>query len=163
MQEPPAPHREAWVLIKNGAGTRFLRPATAEELHATADAVGDAAPRPSDATDPITMEPIGRHPFQVRRPDGSVIEYGAESLVDYILSSSDFTGPVTRRPFSDEDLAALDALAQSTGLDRPSVLRAKQHPDVQRLHNDKFRCAFRNKQAPARQPTPDPRDPVRGL
>jgi hypothetical protein len=139
MQEPPAPHREAWVLIKNGAGTRFLRPATAEELHATADAVGDAAPRPSDATDPITMEPIGRHPFQVRRPDGSVIGYNPETLIDYILSSADFTCPVTRRPFSDEDLAALDALAQSTGLDRPSVLRAKQHPDVQRLHNDKFR------------------------
>ena len=47
-------HKEAWVLIKNGAGTRFLRPASANELHKMVD-----GPRMDSELDPITMEPYG--------------------------------------------------------------------------------------------------------
>lgn len=134
LEQPPAPHHEAWVLIKNGAGTRFLRPASASELRSMAD-----APRLESEVDPITMEPIGDNAFLLRRHDGSQTAYNTDSLIDYILSSNDFTDPVTRIPYSLEDLAALDALAESTNLKRPSVLKAKQNPDMAQQHNDKFR------------------------
>ena len=51
-----AQHHEAWVLIKNGAGTRFLRPASTTELHKMTD---DS--QPDFEVDPITMEPCGKH------------------------------------------------------------------------------------------------------
>ena len=137
-------HHEGWVLIKNGAGTRFLRPASASELNAMANVPGIDSPDGADTDtdedlDPITMEPIGPHAFMLRRPDGSQIAYNTDSLIDYILSSNDFTDPVTRIPYSIEDLASLDALAESIKLRRPSVLKAKQNPDVSQLHNEKFK------------------------
>lgn len=82
---------------------------------------------------------IGENAFVLRRRDGSQTAYNTSSLIDYILSSNDFTDPVTRIPYSLEDLAALDALAESTDLKRPSVLKAKQNPDVAKQHNEKFR------------------------
>lgn len=51
-----AQHHEAWVLIKNGAGTRFLRPASANELRKMTE-----DPGPDFEVDPITMEPCGKH------------------------------------------------------------------------------------------------------
>jgi hypothetical protein len=51
-----AQHHEAWVLIKNGAGTRFLRPASANELRKMTEDT-----RPDFEVDPITMEPCGKH------------------------------------------------------------------------------------------------------
>lgn len=159
------------MLIKNGAGTRFLRPASANELHRMAD-----DPRLDSEVDPITMEPcgskaflefqivtmqipvlttsvelvlrslvahtsrrIGENAFMLRRGDGSQTAYNTGSLIDYILSSNDFTDPVTRIPYSLEDLAALDALAESANLKRPSVLKAKQNPDLVKQHNDNFK------------------------
>jgi hypothetical protein len=136
-----------------------LRPASANELCEMGD-----DPRPDFELDPITMEPcgsnallrhnhpieesyaeahvshrIGENAFLLRRRDGSQTAYNTSSLIDYILSSNDFTDPVTRIPYSLEDLAALDALAESTTLTRPSVLKAKQNPDVVKQHNDNFR------------------------
>ena len=58
-------HHEAWVLIKNGAGTRFLRPASASELRSMAD-----APRLESEVDPITMEPYAEPTAQALRRQG---------------------------------------------------------------------------------------------
>ena len=128
------------MLIKNGAGTRFLRPASASELRAMSNVPGIDSPDDTDVDlDPITMESIGPHAFMLRRPDGSQIAYNTDSLIDYILSSNDFTDPVTRIPYSIEDLAQIDALAESINLKRPSVLKAKQNPDVSQLHHEKFK------------------------
>jgi hypothetical protein len=82
---------------------------------------------------------IGENAFLLRRGDGSQTAYNTGSLIDYILSSNDFSDPVTRIPYSLEDLVALDALAESTNLKRPSVLKAKQNPDLVQQRNEKFR------------------------
>ncbi|CAM9507609.1 unnamed protein product, partial [Phaeothamnion confervicola] len=68
-----------------------------------------------------------------------------ESLVDWFLSSGDFSEPETRLPFSDDDLRTIDKVPNTrantlfpmfirpqacaeVGIDRPSVLAAKQDP-----------------------------------
>ena len=131
LQVPLAGYREAWVLIKNGAGTRFLRPATTEETSAqnciSEDLQGED---PAETeTDPITLEQIRGESFRIPRPDGSFISYNPESLIDYLLSSNDFADPVSRIALSDSDLARLDEIAARRRLQRPSVLRAKTRPD----------------------------------
>jgi len=57
-------------------------------------------------------------------PAPTLVVYSAASLVDYLLVSGDFCEPETRLPFSEADLASLDAAA--TGLGKDSVLAAKR-------------------------------------
>ncbi len=61
--------------------------------------------------DPIMMVPIGKKKcFKFVRPNGTIIRFNIESLVDYLLSSGDFNDPETRIPFSDADLTEIDAI-----------------------------------------------------
>jgi hypothetical protein len=61
--------------------------------------------------DPIMLVPIGKNKcFKFVRPNGTVIRFNIESLVDYLLSSGDFHDPETRLPFSDNDLNEIDAI-----------------------------------------------------
>ena len=141
LQVPLAGYREAWVLIKNGAGTRFLRPSTAEERGQQMNPPEvHKEPDEDREIDPITMEPIRPgEAFHMARPDGSSISYDPSSLIDYLLSSNDFTDPVTRLALTDEDLSRLDDLGRTLRLGRPSVLKAKREPNEGQIKNDKFK------------------------
>ena len=80
------------------------------------------------AVDPILLCPLpAAHEkrFAYTRPNGLVVEYACESLVDYLLCSGQFREPETRLPFSDGDLRRLDKQAKTLGLHKESVLRAK--------------------------------------
>lgn len=88
--------------------------------------------------DPIMMVPIGKkNCFKFVRPNGTVVRFNIESLVDYLLSSGDFNDPETRIPFSDADLTEIDAIAKKSGLNKASVLAAKN--DVNAYSEAKFR------------------------
>ena len=79
--------------------------------------------------DPIMFVPIKkRHTWKFVRPNGSAVVFNIESLVDYIHATGDFSDPETRLPFSDEDLAQIDALARKAGLNTTSVLETKRNP-----------------------------------
>lgn len=62
--------------------------------------------------DPIMLEPIRKKTqcFKFVRPNGTIIRFSIESLVDYLLSSGDFHDPETRIPFSDADLTEIDSI-----------------------------------------------------
>ena len=77
--------------------------------------------------DPITLEPIGDCQFIFVRPNGSVIRYNCESLIDYCVASGDFSEPESRIPFSDADLGRIDSTARKHGLRKPSVVLAKMN------------------------------------
>lgn len=71
--------------------------------------------------DPIMLEPIGKRTicFKFARPNGSIVRFNIESLVDYLLASGDFSDPETRIPFSDNDLTEIDAIVSSIRLASP--------------------------------------------
>jgi hypothetical protein len=61
--------------------------------------------------DPIMFAPIEKkHIFKFSRPNGTVVRFNIGSLVDYLLSSGDFTDPETRIPFLDEHLKEIDTI-----------------------------------------------------
>lgn len=62
-------------------------------------------------TDPIMLTPIGKKKtFKFIRPNGTIIQYQVEPLIDYLLSSGDFIEPESRIPFNDEHLTEIDSL-----------------------------------------------------
>lgn len=67
----------------------------------------------ANTIDPIMLEPIGQKSFTFVRPNGSIVMFNIDSLIDFLLSSGDFHDPVSRIPFSDEDLAHIDQLVRS--------------------------------------------------
>ena len=48
--------------------------------------------------------------FKFSRPNGTVVRFNIESLVDYLLISGDFNDPETRIQFTDENLKEIDAI-----------------------------------------------------
>lgn len=78
-----------------------------------------------NTVDPIMFAPLGKHTFKFTRPNGSCVIFNVESLIDYLLSTGDFSDPETRIPFSDVDLKTIDSLATSAGMKRNSVYTAK--------------------------------------
>jgi len=80
--------------------------------------------------DPIMFTKIGKHRFQFVRPNGKVIQYNLESLIDYFLTTGDFHEPETRLNFTEADLQRIDELAKEFGLDKPSVLDAKMNVKI---------------------------------
>jgi hypothetical protein len=80
--------------------------------------------------DPIMFEPIGANPFKFFRPNGTCIQFNADSLADYMLSTGDFSDPETRIPFSDSDLKSIDLLVKMSGGVKKSVLESKQQPNM---------------------------------
>lgn len=73
-----------------------------------------ASKPPLNKIDPIMMIPIGkRKTFKFTRPNGTMVQFNVESLVDYLLASGDFTDPETRIPFSDDNLADIDRLVSA--------------------------------------------------
>eukprot|EP01038_Epipyxis_sp_PR26KG_P004195 gene4195-5966_t len=88
--------------------------------------------------DPIMFAPIlKKNIFRFIRPNGTVVRFNISSLVDYLLASGDFSDPETRIPFSDEDLKEMDNIAKKAGLNKASVLEAKNN--VNGYSDSKFR------------------------
>ncbi|KDO32873.1 hypothetical protein SPRG_02565 [Saprolegnia parasitica CBS 223.65] len=79
-----------------------------------------------NTVDPIMLTELGPHTFRFVRPNGTIVVYNIESLVQYILATGDFSEPETRLPFPDAMLAQLDAEAKAAGLELGSVAAAKQ-------------------------------------
>lgn len=75
--------------------------------------------------DPIMLEPVRKDPFLFIRPNGTLVAYNVESLVDYLLATGEFYDPETRLPFSDSDLKTIDLYANKAGLTKKSVYEAK--------------------------------------
>jgi len=89
--------------------------------------------------DPIMLDYIGKQPtFRFIRPNGTVVKFVVESLVDYLLVSGDFKDPETRLPFTDDDLLRLDVAAKKAGLKKASVYEAKHN--VQYFLDARFRA-----------------------
>ncbi|GBG31011.1 Hypothetical Protein FCC1311_072322 [Hondaea fermentalgiana] len=80
--------------------------------------------------DPILLTEITEDEptFIYERPNGTRVRYRVESLVDYMLFAGTFAEPETALPFSEDDLAEIDRLAQEAGFDRESVLDASRQP-----------------------------------
>lgn len=59
---------------------------------------------------PITLQPLplGDARFTFRAPGGREVGYCAQALADYILSTGDTRDPVTRLPYTSEDIARLE-------------------------------------------------------
>mmetsp|Transcript_69862 Transcript_69862/g.145682 ORF Transcript_69862/g.145682 Transcript_69862/m.145682 type:complete len:295 (-) Transcript_69862:346-1230(-) len=99
--------------------------------------------------DPIMLVPITKKScFKFMRPNGSVIRFNINSLVDYLLASGDFSDPETRIPFSDADLTEIDAIAKKNKLQKASVVEAKKNTATyteSKFHRDALlaleRCA----------------------
>lgn len=80
----------------------------------------------SEILDPIMLCPLPEDKkkiFEFVRPNGKVIHFAVESLVDYLLSSGRFEEPESRLPFSNDDLKRLDQQAMELELGRASVCR----------------------------------------
>eukprot|EP01031_Cornospumella_fuschlensis_P037181 gene37181-45127_t len=62
--------------------------------------------------DPIMLCPIypKRTPFIFTRPNGTKVQFNVDTLVDYLVSTGDFTDPETRIPFQEADLKRIDEL-----------------------------------------------------
>lgn len=73
--------------------------------------------------DPITLDRPEAPLYWHRHDNGRCTVYGARALVEYLLQSTEFREPTSNLPFTDADLAKVDAAAASLGL--PSV-RARQ-------------------------------------
>jgi hypothetical protein len=93
-----------------------------------------------------------KHVFKFSRPNGTVVRFNIESLVDYLLVSGDFNDPETRIQFSDENLKEIDAIvshliiiiascystvpvyypnqAKTAGLTKASVFEAKKNTNA---------------------------------
>lgn len=78
-----------------------------------------------NTVDPIMFAPLGKHTFKFTRPNGSCVVFNVDSLIDYLLSTGEFSDPETRIAFSDADLKTIDSIATSAGLKRSSVYSAK--------------------------------------
>ena len=64
--------------------------------------------------------------FVLVRANKSSVTFNIESLVSYMVSTGDFSDPISRLPFSDADLERLDAEAAQAGLHLRSVVAAKR-------------------------------------
>jgi len=68
--------------------------------------------QPLNKIDPIMFSPIKKNKdkvFKLIRPNGGAVVFNIDTLVEYIANTGDFTDPVTRIPFSDDDLQDIDA------------------------------------------------------
>ena len=70
------------------------------------DKEGDRVP--PNELDPIMLVKVGKDHHRFVRPNGRVVMYNLDSLVDYFISTGDFLEPETRLPFSDDELQIID-------------------------------------------------------
>ena len=66
--------------------------------------------------DPIMLGSFKKHTFKFARTKDIGVLFNVDSLVDWCLSTGDFSDPETRIPFSDEDLKEIDRTVGSEKL-----------------------------------------------
>ena len=54
--------------------------------------------------------------------------FNVDSLADFMLATGEFFDPITRLPFSDDNLREIDLCVTRAGLQKGSVLAAKNNP-----------------------------------
>jgi len=87
--------------------------------------------RVSNKLDPIMFTPIRKtKAFKFTRSNGVVVAFNVDTLVEYMVATGDFSDPETRIPFSDTELAGIDAMAIKLKLAKPSVLDLKNNPQA---------------------------------
>lgn len=72
--------------------------------------------------DPITLEPFSEHTFLFIPPRGHPIKYNLESLVAYIIKTGDFRDPVSRLPFTLDDIKTIDTSIKTAKFPYPSLV-----------------------------------------
>jgi hypothetical protein len=66
-----------------------------------------------NSIDPIMLTPIRKkHEYSYHRPNGTVVRFNVDTLIDFMIVSGEFFDPETRIPFSDEVLKEIDALVR---------------------------------------------------
>lgn len=89
--------------------------------------------------DPIMLAPIKKiGSWRYCRCNGTVVLFNLDSLIDYMLSTGDFSDPQTRTPFTEKELQDIDNAARNANIQRDSVLEAKLHKSTVYADN-KFR------------------------
>jgi len=90
--------------------------------------------------DPITLQPFKtRNAFVFKRENGTEVKFDPIALAKYILSSGDFTDPLTRIRFKAKDLKRLDTVVSKCEGKVESVYKAfqnKSHYDDLRTNRD---------------------------
>jgi len=67
--------------------------------------------------------------FKFVRSNGFTVCFNIDSLVEYMLSTGDFSDPETRIPFTDSELKLIDETAKKKGFQKESVVDAKMNVD----------------------------------
>ncbi len=81
-----------------------------------------------NTVDPIMLAPIKKlSSWTYCRCNGSEVAFNLDTLIDYMLSTGDFSDPQTRTPFTDKELEDIDAAARKARIQRASVLEAKSN------------------------------------
>lgn len=133
------------VTLRGGSGGRCIRRrggiGRKDAADATKRAAADAIQRwwrsrkrvlPSNAHDPITLEPLARLPvvYRVVEACGSVTGYDPRSLRRYMLETGDDRFPTTRRPISLSEALRLDKCCCAH---RPATEKAEQQEQEEAL------------------------------
>jgi len=71
--------------------------------------------RKVNTLDPIMFTALKKSVFKFYRPNDTYVAFNIDSLVDYLLSTGDFSDPETRIMFSDKDLSDIDEAAKRAG------------------------------------------------
>jgi len=58
--------------------------------------------------DPIMFTTLKKNVYKFYRPNGTYVAFNVDTLVDYMLTTGDFSDPETRIPFSDDNLHDID-------------------------------------------------------
>jgi hypothetical protein len=77
--------------------------------------------------DPILLDKLGPYTYNYTRPNGLIVVYNIESLIEYLLSSGKFIEPESQIKFSDTELKKIDDTAINYGMEYPSILDAKNN------------------------------------
>lgn len=69
-----------------------------------------------NSVDPIMLGAFKKHTFKFARTADVGVRFNVDSLVDWCLTTGDFSDPETRIPFSDEDLQAIDKAVSTANI-----------------------------------------------
>lgn len=87
--------------------------------------------RATNKIDPIMFTPIKKtKSLKLQRSNGTVIAFNVDTLIDYMVSTGDFSDPETRVPFTESELSDVDKMAVKLKLDKPSVVNLKNNPSA---------------------------------
>ncbi|KAL1506898.1 hypothetical protein AB1Y20_007763 [Prymnesium parvum] len=127
--------------------------------------------------DPISLEPLRRmrhEPFGLRKDETHQCWFDGKVLAHYLVSTGDFTHPLSRRPLTLDDCAALDAYLTTHRAAKASVVYAFEHQEdykkkespenhVLRLQHEAselLRSLYRGEEPRLRAPPPPPPPPA---